>query len=147
LRGFRAVYLGLIMNVLVIGWVNVAMVSLIQVFFDLPPGMAIFYVAAIMFGAAVFASASGLMGVAITDVIQFVVAMFGCIVLAYFTLNTEAVGGISGLMAQLPPETFEFFPAIGESEVAGKQSIGFASFLAFFGFVSSPMVEYLVSWS
>ncbi len=137
LRGFRAVYLGLIMNVLVIGWVNVALVSLIQVFFEVPPETAIYYVAAVMFGAALFASASGLMGVAITDVIQFVVAMIGCIVLAYFTLSAEKVGGISGLMNQLPAETFEFFPAIGgESDsVNGKISIGLSSFIAFFGFV------------
>lgn len=136
LRGFRAIYLGLIMNVLVIGWVNVALVSLIQVFFGVPPAEAIYYVAAVMFGAAIFASASGLMGVAITDVIQFVVAMIGCIVLAYFVLATEQVGGITGLKSQLPAETFEFFPSIGGGEEgSSKMAIGLSSFIAFFGFV------------
>ena len=45
LRGFRALYLGLFINTVVIGWVNLAMASVLVGMFDIPPGQVMLFVA------------------------------------------------------------------------------------------------------
>jgi Na+/proline symporter len=54
----------------------------------------------------IYSSLSGLQGVAITDFIQFIVAMTGCIVLAIVVVSSEQIGGIAGLQEKLPAATF-----------------------------------------
>ena len=81
-----------------------------------------------------YSSLSGLKGVAITDFFQFLIAMVGCIVLAIVLLNTDKVGGISGLKAQLPSWRFDFFPNIGSGTVmeqVGTYSVTIGAFLTF----------------
>ncbi len=136
LRGFKAIYLGVIMNVLIIGWVNLAMMTILEGFFGISSGMALFYTGLMMVFVAVYASLSGLMGVVVTDAIQFVIAMTGSIILAVLVLNSESVGGVSGLKEQLPTGTLNFLPTLS-SEASGTDNlaIGAATFLAFFGFV------------
>ncbi|WP_069472597.1 hypothetical protein [Candidatus Marithrix sp. Canyon 246] len=99
LRGFKAVYLGIFMNAVIIAWVNVALGSLLQVFFNIPADQVIFYLAGAMFFVMVYSSLSGLLGVVMTDFIQFILAMIGSIILAVIVVNSEAIGGISGLQA------------------------------------------------
>jgi Na+/proline symporter len=53
------------------------------------------------------------MGVAVTDAIQFTVAMIGCIVLAIMVVNSEQIGGIAKLKSSLPQGSLNFFPAFG----------------------------------
>lgn len=135
LRGFRAIYLGLFMNALVIGWVNLALMSLLEGFFNIPPDQTIYYCAVAMLIVATYASLSGLKGVAITDAIQFVIAMFGCIVLAYFVIQSPEIEGLSGLVEKTPDWSRSFFPTIGGVQDAGEVlAIGTATFLAFAGF-------------
>ncbi|WP_216092943.1 hypothetical protein, partial [Candidatus Marithrix sp. Canyon 246] len=67
LRGFKAVYLGIFMNAVIIAWVNVALGSLLQVFFNIPADQVIFYLAGAMFFVMVYSSLSGLLGVVMTD--------------------------------------------------------------------------------
>jgi Na+/proline symporter len=86
-----------------------------------------------------------LWGVAITDFLQFILAMLGCIVLAVVVVNSEQIGGIAGLQAKLPPETFHFFPNLEFSstsivETTQMLSISFATFLAFVA------VQWWASW-
>ncbi len=134
LRGFKSLYLGLFMNILIMGWVNVALMSILQVFFDIPKSEVIWYVAGAMVITAIYSAISGLWGVAITDVIQFVIAMTGCIVLAYIVLNSAQIGGIDGLKAKLPAWQFDFFPKIGRSGNAGIAStlaLSVGTFLAY----------------
>lgn len=141
LRGFRAVYLGLFMNVLIIAWVNLAMLSLLKVFFDLNDTQAFLWLAAMMVMVMLYASLSGLKGIAATDVAQFVVAMGGCIALAVIVLHSESVGGMQALKSRLPAERLSFFPTIGS--VAGNSqslTIGLGSFLAFVA------VQWWASW-
>lgn len=135
LRGFKAIYLGFVMNVLIIGWVNLAMVTILQGFFGISAGMALLYTAIMMLLVAVYAAVSGLMGVVVTDAIQFVVAMTGSILLAFFVLNAEEIGGIAGLKSQLPTGALNFLPTISTTEGTDTLAIAGASFLAFFGFV------------
>lgn len=142
LRGFKSVYLGLFMNVIIIGWVNIAMVNILRGFFDLPTETALTYVALSMVAVAVYSAVSGLMGVAITDVIQFVIAMTGCIVLAILVVNSQEVGGITGLQEKLPDWSLSFFPAIGNegSSVASALTIGAGAFFARIG------IQWWASW-
>ncbi len=135
LRGFKAIYLGVIMNVLIIGWVNLAMMTILEGMFGISTEMAFFYTALMMVFVAIYASMSGLLGVVVTDAIQFIVAMAGSIILSIIVLNTETVGGVAGLKAQLPAGSLNFLPSIGTSSTSDILSITGASFIAFFGFV------------
>jgi Na+/proline symporter len=132
LRGFKAVYLGVFMNSLIIGWVNVALITILRVFFNIPAGEALWYVAAAMFLTAFYSALSGLWGVVITDAIQFVIAMAGCVVLAFCVLNSEQIGGIAGLKEKLPASSLDFFPVIGTAEAGGiLLALSTGSFLAY----------------
>lgn len=143
LRGFKAVYLGVFMNTLIIGWVNIALITILEVFFEIPSNQLIWYVAIAMFISVIYSSMSGLKGVAITDAVQFVIAMTGSIILAVVILNTEKIGGVAGLKAQLPNSTFNFFPEISfnnTSQTVNTLVITFGAFLAYIG------VQWWSSW-
>jgi Na+/proline symporter len=144
LRGFRALYLGLFMNALIIGWVNVALMALLQVFFGIPESELLWWVAGAMGIVVVYSGLSGLLGVAFTDVIQFVVAMVGTIALANVVLDAETIGGISGLKAQLPNWALDFFPRIGttsaDTDFGGTLTLTLGSFLAY------TTVQWWASW-
>ena len=73
LRGFRAVYLGLFMNAIVMGWVNKAMEKIFKV--TVPEFDPFLLVVIAAFIIAIYASASGLLGTARTDSFQFIFAM------------------------------------------------------------------------
>ncbi|ARS35357.1 sodium:solute symporter family protein [Pontibacter actiniarum] len=132
LRGFRSIYLGIFMNSLIIGWVNVALMSIIEVFFEVPKGEQLIYVGIAMVIVVAYSSMSGLLGVAITDVIQFVIAIVGCIILAYLVIDSEQIGGIAGLKEKLPPATLDYFPNVGSgSEIGQTLTLSLGAFLAF----------------
>lgn len=136
LRGFKSVYLGLFMNCMVIAWVNVAMKAILEIFFNIPSSEAMLYVAGAMLLTAFYSSISGFWGVAITDAIQFFIAMAGCIILAFMVVNSDKVGGIDGLKAGLAdkPWALEFFPSLESGNAAGLAktlTLGVGSFLAF----------------
>ncbi len=100
LRGFRAIYLGLLMNCLILGWVTKAMTSIVGsvlgksetaslaicIFFLIP--FTGFYV-----------SLGGLWGVLWTDLFQFVLKMAIVIAVAYY--GVKAAGGMSAMLAKL----------------------------------------------
>ena len=92
LRGFRALYLALPINLIIMGWVTRAMVTILGVTLDVNPWSA----AILLFGiTALYSIFSGLWGVIVTDAFQFVVAMGGTILLAVFAV--ESVGGLTSL--------------------------------------------------
>ncbi|MCK5520151.1 MAG: sodium:proline symporter, partial [Candidatus Marinimicrobia bacterium] len=117
LRGFRAIYLGLFMNAIVMGWVNKAMEKIFQIV--IPEYNAFFLVVIAAFIIAIYASASGLLGTARTDSFQFVFAMVGCIVLAVIVVRLPEVGGIAALKSKLSPQVLELFPRIGKVSMGG----------------------------
>ncbi|MTI39749.1 sodium:solute symporter family protein [Fulvivirga lutimaris] len=140
LRGFRSIYFGVFMNVLIIGWVNVALMSLLKVFFDIPDNQLLWYVAGAMILVSSYSAMSGLLGVAFTDVIQFGIAMIGSIILAVLVLNSEQIGGIDNLKSSLPEGTLSFFPAVGSEGSGTMLALGVGSFFAFIG------VQWWASW-
>lgn len=131
LRGFKAVYLGLFINCLIIGWVNLALVSILQVFFGISEQTALWYVGGAMLITSVYSAISGLMGVAVTDAVQFLIAMAGCIVLAVLVVESPRIGGLDGLKSKLPEGSLDFFPKIGNENVLGTLSISLGAFLAY----------------
>ncbi len=142
LRGFRAIYLGLFMNIIILGWVNRAMISILVGMFGIDESVAIFYVFAIMIIVAIYSAMSGLWGVVVTDAFQFVFAMVGCIILAILVLNSPEVGGVAGLHSKLPPFVFDFFPAI-TSDVTTLGSTFALTTLSFLAYVG---IQWWASW-
>lgn len=143
LRAFKSIYMGIFLNAIIIGWVNVALASILKSFFDIPENELFYYVLGAMLVVVLYSSLSGLMGVAITDFFQFFIAMIGCTVLAIVVLNTEKVGGMAGLKEQLPAWRFDFFPKIGKSNLVddiGTYSVTIGAFLSF------SLVQWWASW-
>ncbi len=136
LRGFKSIYLGAFMNVLIMGWVNVAMITLLQGFFGISEQQAFLWTGVALLGVVLYVSISGLKGVVYTDVFQFLLAMTGSITLAVYVLRAPEIGGLEGLRNRLPDETFSFLPQVVNGERSGQNyQMGLASFLAFFGMV------------
>lgn len=142
LRGFRALYLGLFMNVIIMGWVNKAMVTVLVGMFNLPEDSVFVYVLIAMTIVAIYSALSGLWGVVITDAVQFVIAMTGCIILAIYVVNSPQVGGIAGMKAQLPDFVFDFFPRISSeaSTFGNVLALTPTMFLAYIG------LQWWASW-
>lgn len=148
LRGFKSVYLGLFMNVLIIGWVNVAMITILEVFFPINSTEALLITGGLMVLVVIYSAASGLLGIAITDMIQFFVAMAGCIILAVIVVGSEEIGGLSGLKNSLmehSPGALEFLPSIESGTHSPKAlistyTLGIGAFLAYVS------IQWWASW-
>lgn len=96
LRGFRAVYLGVFFNVMIMAAVTLAAIKIGGVLLGISP-VAMVVLAG---GATVlFSMAGGLRGVLITDFLLFFVALFGSIAAAAVALGQPEVGGLTGLLA------------------------------------------------
>src|SRR5512147_662238 len=72
LRGFRALYLGLPINCIIMGWVNLAMVKILMMVFGITKIQALLIVFGIMVVTALISTISGIWGVLVTDLFQFV---------------------------------------------------------------------------
>lgn len=143
LRGFRALYMGIFMNAMIIGWVNVALYALLKVFFGVPDEHMIYYIGAAMVLVMLYSSISGLLGVVFTDVIQFVVAMTGTLILAILVVQSDKIGGVEGLKAHLPDWSMSYFPKIGSgsaTDTASALALSVGSFLAYIG------IQWWASW-
>ena len=97
-RGFRAVYLGLIFNCFIIASVNLALTKICGILFGWT-NLETLGIAVVV--PVVFAATAGLWGVMVTDTIQFVITMSSAIAAAYFALHAPHVGGLSGLFTQI----------------------------------------------
>jgi solute:Na+ symporter, SSS family len=138
LRGFRALYLGLPINCVIIGWVNLAMAKILAVTLGWNRLTAVLASLAIT---GFYSALSGLWGVVVTDFFQFVFAMGGTIALAWFALRAPGIGGVAGLRASLPASTFEFVPRVGGDGSAGPAlALPVAAFVAYVG------VQWWASW-
>ncbi|HOL70172.1 MAG TPA: Na+:solute symporter [Bryobacteraceae bacterium] len=99
LRGFRAVYLGIPINCIVLGWVNLAMVKILMLILGITKLQALAVVLGMIAVTSLISTLAGLWGVLVTDLFQFAIAMGMAIVLAVFAVGT--VGGIGGMKAKL----------------------------------------------
>src|SRR5271166_527156 len=99
LRGFRALYLGIPINCIILGWVNLAMVKILMLVLGVDKVRALLIVVGIIALTSFISTLSGLWGVLVTDVFQFFIKMTMVIVLAVFAV--QAVGGIDELKTNL----------------------------------------------
>jgi SSS family solute:Na+ symporter len=141
LRGFRALYFGILMNCLIVGWVNLAMEKILMTALGIPKTYALLICLAVMAITGFYTTISGLWGVLWTDVIQFVLKMGMVIVLAYY--GVRAVGGMEALKLKLAQVDLQRGAAVG----------GSGSILSFVPDLSSPWMPLLtfcvyigVSW-
>ncbi|MBA2302211.1 MAG: Na+:solute symporter, partial [Acidobacteria bacterium] len=114
-RGFRAIYLGVFFNVVIMAAVNLAAAKIANVLLGWPIGQTLIVCGALNVA---FAATSGLWGVMATDFVQFGIAMAGSVTAAVYALRRPEVGGLDGLLAQLPPATTYMLPDLGRWDVA-----------------------------
>src|ERR1700754_3886660 len=114
LRGFRALYLGLFFNCVIMATVNLAAVKIGNVLLGWPMERTLL-VCAVM--TIFFASVSGLWGVLVTDTIQFGITMTGTFAVAYFALQQPEIGGLSGLLSKIEPGSLNLLPDFGDWSV------------------------------
>ncbi len=141
LRGFRALYLGIPVNCIILGWVNLAMIKILretlgfdglaegtawanflQRHFAVDAPVSLLILIGMLLFTAYYTTISGLWGVLVTDLFQFVLKMGMVILLAILAVN--AVGGIDALkmkVAELDAASgqsgsrLEFFPALNSA--------------------------------
>jgi SSS family solute:Na+ symporter len=146
LRGFKAIYLGLFMNTLIMGWVNLAMMKILIGFFPefINKDNVLLFIGVAILITAIYSAVSGLWGVAVTDAFQFVLAMTGCIILAIIIVSQPQIGGIEGLTSKLPNWSLKFLPVIDNSQIqsesGGLFAISVSTFLAYIG------IQWWASW-
>ncbi|PYR91921.1 MAG: Na+:solute symporter [Acidobacteria bacterium] len=97
-RGFRAIYLGLLFNCMIMATVNLAACKIAAVLFGLERWQTLSLVGALN---VVFAAHSGLWGVLVIDMIQFFVKMTAVTAAAYFAVTAPQVGGLHALIEKL----------------------------------------------
>jgi Na+/proline symporter len=94
LRGFRALYLGIFFNIMIMATVSLAAIKIGQVMFGLSPVVSLVVAS---FGVAVYATLGGLTGSIWADFFQYSVAMVGAFFAAYYAVVSKDIGGISSL--------------------------------------------------
>ena len=139
LRAFKAGYFAILYNFIVMGWVINAMASVVSVMLNMDKWTAVWLCVII---ALVYAILSGFWGVVVTDLVQFVIAMFGSIALAIIALNY--IGGMEVLLSKLnellgtdvvTDNTLKFIPPIPDTGVA-TQTFWESPFSKFLIFIS-----------
>ena len=95
LRGFRALYLGLIFNVLVMGTVSLAAIKFGEILLGWEGWFTLLIACTVTI---VYSVLGGLRAVIITDFIQFILAMLGSVFAMFYILNLPEIGGIKNLV-------------------------------------------------
>ena len=96
LRGFRALYLGLVFNVLVMGAVSLAAVKFGEIVLGVPGWITLLVACSITL---IYSALGGLKAVIITDFIQFIFAMVGSIWATIHILSLPEIGGLTNLVS------------------------------------------------
>ena len=112
LRGFRALYLGLVFNVLVMGTVSLAAIKLGGILLGWPGWLTLLVTGAITL---LYSTLGGLRAVILTDFVQFILAMIGSVWACWYILNLDAVGGLDALLAHADVASkTNMFPAMDD---------------------------------
>jgi Na+/proline symporter len=135
LRGFRALYLGIPVNCIILGWVNLAMVKILMLVLGVTRLEALALVLGLIAITSFISTLAGLWGVLVTDLFQFVVKMTMVTVLAFAAVH--AVGGMDALKLKLA--VLDHARGVGPD--------GHGSLLSFIPDIGSPwmpMITFLV---
>ena len=135
LRGFRALYLGIPINCIILGWVNLAMVKILTLILGVTKTEALVIVVGLIAITSFISTLSGLWGVLVTDVVQFFIKMGMVIVLAVAAVH--AVGGMGAMKEKLM--------AIDAARIASGGAQGsILSFVPDIGSAWMPVITFLV---
>ena len=115
LRQFRAIYLGVFFNVMIMATVCLAGIKIAGVLLDINPIATVVLVSVVT---VIYSALGGLKGVILTDFVQFTFAMIGAIWAAYVVVNLPQVGGLDGLFSHAEvSERLDLIPAFDNPEV------------------------------
>ncbi|MEM7008524.1 MAG: sodium:solute symporter family protein [Thermodesulfobacteriota bacterium] len=133
LRGFKAFYFSTLFNFIVMGWVISAMAKVFKVFFGIDTDLAIIICISIAF---FYTMMSGLWGVALTDFLQYFIAVIGTVILAWVVIGSPEIGGFSGFidkLGKIDKEHISFFmtPSGGDPVSEGVLDSSFFAFLVY----------------
>ncbi|MFN0135670.1 MAG: sodium:solute symporter family protein [Phycisphaerae bacterium] len=140
LRGFRAIYLGLFFNCIIMASVTLAAAKIGSVMLGWPREQTVIVCALICI---VFGSISGLWGVLATDLVQFVLAMVGVFAAAFVALQQPEVGGLSGMLAKVGaahPDKLSMLPPLHVADASGATVTNWDALLPLF------LIPLLVQW-
>ncbi len=131
LRLFRALYFGVIRNAIVMGWVNLAMVKVLSLALGLDDSASGMVLAGLFVITVGYTLLAGLLGVVVTDFLQFGLALVGSILLAMFAIDD--IGGLDVLLERLGDDSLSgggsilaLVPSLADSEA-------FWAFIAYVG--------------
>lgn len=114
LRGFRAIYLGVIFNVITMAGVCLAGAKIANILLGLSQAETLIYASVIV---VFYASLGGLKGVLLTDFIQFALAMVGSIWATIYIVNMPEIGGIQNLISHSSvSDKLNFLPDFNDTE-------------------------------
>lgn len=114
LRAFRALYLGIFFNVMIMATVCLAGIKIGGILLGLTPFECVFYSSIIT---VFYSSLGGLRSIIITDLIQFVLAMVGSIWACVYLVNLEEIGGLNQLISNdLISDKLNFLPDFNDYE-------------------------------
>jgi len=113
-RGFRAVYLGIVFNAIIMATVTLAAAKIAGVLLGWDRLLTVIVCGVLCI---LFSTASGLWGVIVADVFQFAFAMVGVVAAAVVALRQPEVGGLAGLVERLPAETLSLVPSLSNTDV------------------------------
>ena len=116
LRAFRALYLGVFFNVMIMATVTLAAIKIGGVLLGVDP-----YTVVLVAGTAtvIYSASSGLWGVLVTDLLLFTISMIGSVAAAVYALRLPEVGGLSGLMTHASvTERLSFLPDFSDPRTA-----------------------------
>ena len=115
LRGFRAVYLGIVFNVITTGLVMLAAIKIGQTLFGVDQWTVI---AVTSVASIVYSAVGGFRGAIYTDFFLFIVIMVGAVVGMYYALGHPAVGGFSKMMSNpVVQQHLSFFPDVNNTDL------------------------------
>ena len=106
-RGFRALYLGVVFNAMIMGTVTLAAIKIGGVLFGLSPMESIIYAS---IAVVIYATLGGLTGCIWADLFQYTLAMVGAIWAAVVAIKQPEVGGLSGLLHKIPADKLSILP-------------------------------------
>ncbi len=116
LRGFRAIYLGLFFNTLIMGAVTLAAIKIGDVMFGIKPWITVVSASSIV---VLYAGLGGLKAVVWADFFQYSIAMFGAVLAAVVAIRQpeiQEIGGLQGMLEQLGSKA-DFFPDMSNPSV------------------------------
>lgn len=116
LRGFRAIYLGVFFNVMIMATVLLAGIKIGGIMLGISPLQTVLIVSVVT---VIYSSLGGLRGVILTDFFQFILSMIGMVIAAAYIINLPEVGSISKLISHPNvADKIDFFPDFNDLNVA-----------------------------